>query len=154
MIGARLMLDHQWLRPGVWNMEQFDPDPFMDLLTLLRTSLDPPSSPTPFPDSDNVVEVRSRNHSPPCKMATGKRANLLPGLPMSLSCICHGVLTSGRKLLYAENCFSPPFVKIVRFVVQSPHPGKIASPQKKQTGEMADPNPRATDVPVYVSAEN
>jgi saccharopine dehydrogenase (NAD+, L-lysine-forming) len=32
MIGARLMLENQWLRPGVWNMEQFDPDPFMDLL--------------------------------------------------------------------------------------------------------------------------
>jgi saccharopine dehydrogenase (NAD+, L-lysine-forming) len=21
-----------WLEPGVWNMEQFDPDPFMELL--------------------------------------------------------------------------------------------------------------------------
>lgn len=32
MIGARLMLEGRWLKPGVWNMEQFDPDPFMDLL--------------------------------------------------------------------------------------------------------------------------
>ena len=32
MIGAKLILDQQWLKPGVWNMEQFDPDPFMDHL--------------------------------------------------------------------------------------------------------------------------
>jgi saccharopine dehydrogenase (NAD+, L-lysine-forming) len=29
MIGARLMLEGSWLRPGVWNVEQLDPDPFM-----------------------------------------------------------------------------------------------------------------------------
>ncbi len=29
MIGAKLMLENQWKRPGVWNMEQLDPDPFM-----------------------------------------------------------------------------------------------------------------------------
>jgi saccharopine dehydrogenase (NAD+, L-lysine-forming) len=29
MIGARLLLDKVWRRPGVWHMEQFDPDPFM-----------------------------------------------------------------------------------------------------------------------------
>lgn len=29
MIGAKMMLTGQWLRPGVWNMEQLDPDPFM-----------------------------------------------------------------------------------------------------------------------------
>ncbi len=29
MIGAKLMLEHKWQRPGVWNMEQLDPDPFM-----------------------------------------------------------------------------------------------------------------------------
>lgn len=29
MIGAKLMLEQAWLKPGVWNMEQFDPDPFM-----------------------------------------------------------------------------------------------------------------------------
>jgi len=29
MIGAKMMLEGKWQRPGVWNMEQFDPDPFM-----------------------------------------------------------------------------------------------------------------------------
>ena len=29
MIGAKLMLEGKWRRAGVWNMEQFDPDPFM-----------------------------------------------------------------------------------------------------------------------------
>ena len=29
MIGARQMLLGNWRRPGVWNMEQLDPDPFM-----------------------------------------------------------------------------------------------------------------------------
>jgi saccharopine dehydrogenase (NAD+, L-lysine forming) len=29
MIGAKLMLEKLWHRPGVWHMEQFDPDPFM-----------------------------------------------------------------------------------------------------------------------------
>ena len=32
MIGAKLMLDKTWHRPGVWHMEQFNPDPFMDAL--------------------------------------------------------------------------------------------------------------------------
>lgn len=32
MIGAMMMLSGKWMRPGVWNMEQFDPDPFMDAL--------------------------------------------------------------------------------------------------------------------------
>ncbi len=30
MIGAKLMLEKRWYKPGVWNMEQFDPDPFME----------------------------------------------------------------------------------------------------------------------------
>ena len=30
MIGAKMMLEGKWQRPGVWNMEQFDPDPFME----------------------------------------------------------------------------------------------------------------------------
>ena len=34
MIGASLILDKSWRKPGVWNMEQFDPDPFMDKLNL------------------------------------------------------------------------------------------------------------------------
>lgn len=32
MIGASLMAGGQWLKPGVWNMEQLDPDPFMAAL--------------------------------------------------------------------------------------------------------------------------
>ena len=30
MIGAKMMLEGKWKKAGVWNMEQFDPDPFMD----------------------------------------------------------------------------------------------------------------------------
>lgn len=30
MIGAKMMLEGKWQKPGVWNIEQFDPDPFMD----------------------------------------------------------------------------------------------------------------------------
>lgn len=29
MIGAKMMLEGSWMKPGVWNMEQLDPDPFM-----------------------------------------------------------------------------------------------------------------------------
>ncbi|MCU7830269.1 MAG: saccharopine dehydrogenase family protein [Candidatus Thiodiazotropha sp. (ex Myrtea sp. 'scaly one' KF741663)] len=29
MIGAKMMLEGKWKQSGVWNMEQFDPDPFM-----------------------------------------------------------------------------------------------------------------------------
>jgi saccharopine dehydrogenase (NAD+, L-lysine-forming) len=32
MIGAMLIIQKIWYKPGVWNVEQFDPDPFMDLL--------------------------------------------------------------------------------------------------------------------------
>jgi saccharopine dehydrogenase (NAD+, L-lysine forming) len=32
MIGAHLIADGTWTRKGVWNMEQLDPDPFMDML--------------------------------------------------------------------------------------------------------------------------
>jgi saccharopine dehydrogenase (NAD+, L-lysine-forming) len=34
MIGAMLMIRGDWLRPGVWNMEEFDPDPFMAALNV------------------------------------------------------------------------------------------------------------------------
>lgn len=34
MIGAMMFLTGQWKRPGVWNTEQFDPDPFMEQLNL------------------------------------------------------------------------------------------------------------------------
>lgn len=30
MIGAKAILEGNWLEPGVWNIEQFDPDPFME----------------------------------------------------------------------------------------------------------------------------
>ena len=30
MIGAKMMLEGKWKKPGVWNIEQFDPDPFME----------------------------------------------------------------------------------------------------------------------------
>ena len=32
MIGAMLVMNGIWNKPGVWNMEEFDPDPFMDAL--------------------------------------------------------------------------------------------------------------------------
>ncbi len=32
MIGAMMMVTGEWMRPGVWNMEEFDPDPFMHAL--------------------------------------------------------------------------------------------------------------------------
>ena len=32
MIGAKMMLQGKWKQDGVWNMEQLDPDPFMDAL--------------------------------------------------------------------------------------------------------------------------
>ena len=34
MIGAKMILDGDWNKPGVWNMEQHDPDPFMRDLNL------------------------------------------------------------------------------------------------------------------------
>lgn len=32
MIGAKLMLEGKWMHPGVFNVEEFNPDPFMDAL--------------------------------------------------------------------------------------------------------------------------
>ena len=32
MIGAMMMLTGKWLKPGVHNVEEFDPDPFLDVL--------------------------------------------------------------------------------------------------------------------------
>ncbi len=34
MIGAMMLLTGKWKRPGVWNIEEFDPDPFMEQLPL------------------------------------------------------------------------------------------------------------------------
>ena len=33
MIGAKQMLQGNWIKPGVWNIEQFNPDPFMEDMT-------------------------------------------------------------------------------------------------------------------------
>ena len=32
MIGAMLVMNGTWQKPGVYNIEEFDPDPFMDAL--------------------------------------------------------------------------------------------------------------------------
>lgn len=32
MIGAKMMVEKHWLEPGVFNIEQFNPDPFMDAM--------------------------------------------------------------------------------------------------------------------------
>lgn len=32
MIGAMMILNGTWNKPGVYNIEEFDPDPFMDAL--------------------------------------------------------------------------------------------------------------------------
>lgn len=32
MIGTKLVMDGTWKKPGVYNLEELDPDPFMDLL--------------------------------------------------------------------------------------------------------------------------
>ena len=34
MIGAMMYLKGIWSKPGVWNVEQFDPDPFMEQLNI------------------------------------------------------------------------------------------------------------------------
>ena len=32
MIGVMMLLKGLWCKPGVWNVEEFDPDPFMEQL--------------------------------------------------------------------------------------------------------------------------
>ena len=32
MIGTALVMTKKWNKPGVFNTEEFDPDPFMDML--------------------------------------------------------------------------------------------------------------------------
>ena len=34
MIGTRMMGTGKWMQPGVWNMEQLGPGPFMEQLNL------------------------------------------------------------------------------------------------------------------------
>lgn len=38
MIGAKMMLEKKWMKPGVFNVEEFDPDPFMSDLNLYGLS--------------------------------------------------------------------------------------------------------------------
>jgi saccharopine dehydrogenase (NAD+, L-lysine-forming) len=34
MIGTALLLDGSWRKPGVFTTDEFDPDPFMDMLNI------------------------------------------------------------------------------------------------------------------------
>jgi saccharopine dehydrogenase (NAD+, L-lysine-forming) len=34
MVGAKMFLTGQWSKPGVYNVEEFNPDPFMELLNV------------------------------------------------------------------------------------------------------------------------
>ena len=40
MIGAMMIMTGKWNKPGVHNIEEFDPDPFMDALNTWGTSVD------------------------------------------------------------------------------------------------------------------
>ena len=40
MIGAMLVMNGTWQKPGVYNIEEFDPDPFMDALNQMGTSVE------------------------------------------------------------------------------------------------------------------
>ncbi|QFY89332.1 saccharopine dehydrogenase family protein [Magnetovirga frankeli] len=50
MIGALMMLQGHWMKPGVWNMEQFDPDPFMAALN---------QHGLPWVDVENDIDIDS-----------------------------------------------------------------------------------------------
>ncbi|MBF0256433.1 MAG: saccharopine dehydrogenase family protein [Gammaproteobacteria bacterium] len=50
MIGAMMMLQGHWMKPGVWNMEQFDPDPFMAALN---------QHGLPWVDLENDIDIDS-----------------------------------------------------------------------------------------------
>ncbi|WP_292660957.1 saccharopine dehydrogenase family protein [Nitratifractor sp.] len=52
MIGAKLMLEKKWYEPGVHNMEEFDPDPFMEELN--RQGLPWQVMELPSPDARKV----------------------------------------------------------------------------------------------------
>jgi saccharopine dehydrogenase (NAD+, L-lysine-forming) len=49
MIGAMLLLDGTWKNPGVYNVEEFDPDPFMDALTKWGLPWQEDFAPVPVP---------------------------------------------------------------------------------------------------------
>ncbi len=38
VVGAIMMLSGKWRAPGVWNMEQFDPEPFLEVLDIMGLS--------------------------------------------------------------------------------------------------------------------
>ncbi|SIQ88054.1 carboxynorspermidine dehydrogenase [Alkalispirochaeta americana] len=59
MIGAKMMLQGHWMKPGVWNMEDFNPDPFMDDLNRygLPWTLQDPAQVT-IPQADPAPESR------------------------------------------------------------------------------------------------
>ncbi len=46
MIGASLVMTGKWCKPGVYNVEEFDPDPFMDLLNRFGLPWEEDFSPT------------------------------------------------------------------------------------------------------------
>ena len=46
MIGAMLMLKGIWKKPGVFNVEEFDPDPFMEALNICGLPWQESFSPT------------------------------------------------------------------------------------------------------------
>ncbi len=50
VVGAIMMLTGKWHSPGVWNMEQFDPEPFLDVL-------DPMGLPTVVVDGGDWPEL-------------------------------------------------------------------------------------------------
>ena len=47
MIGAMLVVTGQWARPGVYNVEEFDPDAFMEALNQWGLPWVEDFSPTP-----------------------------------------------------------------------------------------------------------
>lgn len=49
MIGAMLVIDGRWSRPGVWNIEQLDPDPFMEALNRFGLPWQEDFHPVPVP---------------------------------------------------------------------------------------------------------
>ncbi len=59
MIGAMMVLTGKWLKPGVFNVEEFDPDPFMDALNKWGLPWHEDHEPTPVDDTmpEYPVEV-------------------------------------------------------------------------------------------------
>lgn len=49
MIGAALLLEGKWKKPGVYNVEEFDPDPFMEMLNKFGLPYQEEENPTLVP---------------------------------------------------------------------------------------------------------